>query len=275
MQQLDFSSVQLNEYSGPLDLLLRLIQKREMDIFHIDISQITAQYLRYLSEAPQPDPEQAGEFIKTAVLLMYIKSKTLVPDEPGAKEDSDEGPDELKKNLTRLLIQYQVFKKAGEMLYERDLLGRDLWPSGLKSILKPVSNDEIEVKQEEAPFIFMKNCQKILIDERKKRPLSASMPSFPSLVEWIQDLLNVLTPRAKIFLSRLSAFQKKPHSKLLTFLSLLELSKTEALSLSQKDPFSDILVTVKKPPRSVNLKDIERNAGVTGASAGPAAASGG
>ena len=256
MEQLTAPSVQLDKYSGPLDLLLRLIQKREMDIFHIDISQITNQYLDYLSRAEAPDIEHAGEFIKTAVLLMYIKSKTLLPEE----EEEEEEPDarELKKKLTRLLVKYRIFQKAGEILYERNLLGRDLWPSGFKEAPPTKQTKEIEVKKEEAPLLFMQNCRKMLAGERKRKPLSPP-PPLPSLTDRIKDLMEILIPKKELAFSRLTLIRERAHSKLLTFLSLLELSRMEIVSLFQEAPFSDILVRVEKTIDIPLLADPEQD----------------
>ncbi|MCY4513369.1 MAG: segregation/condensation protein A [Bdellovibrionales bacterium] len=257
MEQQLSPTIELNQYSGPLDLLLQLIQKQEMDIFHIDISQITNQYLCYLNKVSVPDLENAGEFIRMAVLLMYIKSKTLLPEQP-KEEEEEPSPEELKKQLTRLLVKYQIFQKAGEFLYDRTLLGRDLWVSGFKENKKSVPNDEIEVKTEEAPLLFMKNCRKMLTSERKKQPISAPSP-LPSLMDRIQDLMEVLAPHQSYPFSHLTAVKKRKHSRLLTFLSLLELSKLELVSLFQKKPFLDILVTVKKQLDNSVLEELEQN----------------
>ena len=256
MEHLDLP-VQLDKYSGPLDLLLQLIQEQEMDIFHIDISKITNQYLCYLHKISVPDLENAGEFIRMAVLLMYIKSRTLLPEE--AKEEEEEpNPEELKKKLTRLLVKYQIFQKAGEFLYDRNLLGRDLWTSGFKEDLKPVPNNEIEIKKDEAPLLFMKNCRKILASEKKRKPLM-SPPPLPSLMDRIRDLTEVLTPNNSFPFSHLTKVRGQKHSRLLTFLSLLELSRLEFVSLFQKRLFSDILVTVKKPVSSSTLTELEHS----------------
>ena len=256
MEQLDTPFVQLDKYSGPLDLLLRLIQKREMDIFHIDISQITNQYLDYLSGAEAPDIEHAGEFIKIAVLLMYIKSKTLLPEEPEEEEEPD--AKELEKKLTRLLVKYRIFQKAGEILYERNLLGRDLWPSGFKETPPMEQTNEIEVKKEDAPLLFMQNCRKILAGERKRQPLSPP-PPLPSLTDRIRDLMETLIPKKELTFSHLTCIRKRTHAKLLTFLSLLELSRMEFVSLFQETPFSDILVRVEKTINTLSLADIEQS----------------
>lgn len=251
MEHLDLP-IQLNQYSGPLDLLLQLIQKEEMDIFHIDISQITNQYLCHLNKISAPDLENAGEFIRMAVLLMYIKSRTLLPEE-NKEEEEEPNPEELKRKLTRLLVKYQIFQKAGEFLYDRNLLGRDFWTSGFKKNLKPVQSNEIEVRKDEAPLLFMKNCRKILSSEKKRQPLRTP-PPLPSLMDRIRDLTEVLAPNNSFLFSHLSRVRGRKHSRLLTFLSLLELSRLEFVSLFQKKLFSDILVTVKK---SVNLSTLE------------------
>ena len=248
--------VQLDRYSGPLDLLVQLIQKQEMDIFHIDISKIINPYLNHLKHISAPDLEYAGQFIQMAVKLMYIKSKTLLPeDQP--EENEEETPEEMKKKLTQLLAVYQVFQKAACVLRDRSLLGRDTWPSGSsRDRPEPVPSGEIEVIKDSAPMHFMKNCRKILISERKKQPLKTSSP-LPSLMDCIQDMAEVFERSGEIPFGRLVKSCHRKPVKLLAFLSLLELAKLEFVLLFQEEAFSDIFVTVKKPVNPATLPVLE------------------
>ena len=124
-------------------MLLQLIRKQEMDIFQIDIYKITSQYVEYLKQAPKPDLDIAGDFIRMASILLHIKSKTLLPKEE--KEESQEAS-ELKENLIQLLITYQKFQKAGELLYSRILLGKDCWKSPRSLVLKAPKESKIEIR---------------------------------------------------------------------------------------------------------------------------------
>ena len=103
----------LNVYDGPLDLLLELIKKNEMDIYDIPVAEITGQYLASLAQMKQLDLEIAGEFIVMAATLIYIKSKMLLPQEKNGEEDEGGDP---RAELVRKLLEYQAFKEAAKEL---------------------------------------------------------------------------------------------------------------------------------------------------------------
>ena len=105
--------VKISVYDGPLDLLLDLIKKNEMDIYDIPIAEITRQYLESLAGMKQLDLEIAGEFIVMAATLIYIKSKMLLPQE---KEEEDEDGQDPRAELVRKLLEYQAFKEAAKEL---------------------------------------------------------------------------------------------------------------------------------------------------------------
>ena len=237
--------IQLDKYSGPLDLLLQLIQKQEMDIRNIDICKITRQYLQYLKTVSTPDLEHAGEFITMASLLMYIKSNTLLPLEEKDKEE-EENPEELKEKLTQLLVAYQKFQTLSKILFQRHWLGRDSWASGTQEkIQTALPSDEIEINRDKAPLLLVKNYQKALMRKHKHQP-HVTPPPLPSLISRIQAITESFVKDTQVPFSQLVKVRQNKHSLLLTFLSLLELSKLEFISLFQMQPFSDIMVKVNK-----------------------------
>ena len=237
----DPSCVQIEQYSGPLDLLLQLIKQEEMDIFNINIREITHQYLIYLDKIPQPDLEQAGDFIRMAALLIYIKSETLLPKENNEEEESSD----LKKDLTALLITYQKFQEVGAKIYKRSLLGRDIWSSGAQWNFKPPEDDSIDINPEEAPFLLIKNYGTIL-QKRKKEIPHKIQPPFPSLLERVKEMMGEFTLGAHLRFNTLSRVHHKKHSAFLTFLSILELAKLGFVSLFQSSNFSDIDIKIRK-----------------------------
>ena len=237
----DPSSVQMEQYSGPLDLLLQLIKEKEMDIFNINICEITHQYLTYLDTIPQPDLEQAGDFIRMAALLIYIKSETLLPKENNDEEETSD----LKKDLTALLVTYQKFQEVGSQMYKRSLLGRDIWPSGAQWNLKLPEDDSIEINSDEAPFLLIKNYGTILRKRKKEIPHKIQ-PSFPSLLNRVKEIMGEFILGAHLQFSDLSKIHNKKHSAFLTFLSILELAKLGFVSLFQSSNFSEIDIKVQK-----------------------------
>ena len=237
----DPSCVQLEQFSGPLDLLLQLIKKEEMDIFNINISEITRQYLEYLNQIPTPDLEQAGNFIKMASLLIYIKSETLLP----KNEIEDEETSDLKKDLTALLVTYQKFQEVGKELYRRSLLNRDIWKSGAEWNPKSPQDGSIDIDPDKAPFLLIQNYGRVLHKQKKKSLHKIPLP-FPSLLNRVKEITGEFVLGARLKLSALSRIKQKKYSAFLTFLSILELAKLGFVSLFQKQNFSDIDITVKK-----------------------------
>src|ERR1700742_1402212 len=119
--------VHLEQFEGPLGLLLYLIRQEEMDIFDIDIHQITRQYLEYIKTMRHLDLEVAGEFVAMAATLLHIKSRMLLP-----QHDMEEGEEvqDPRKELVQKLVEYQKIQELSKQLYERPLLRRDVWPRG-------------------------------------------------------------------------------------------------------------------------------------------------
>ncbi|MGI9549499.1 MAG: segregation and condensation protein A [Bdellovibrionales bacterium] len=238
---------ELSSPLGPLDLLLQLIREQKMDIFKIDIYKITSKYVEYLKSLPIPDLENAGDFIRMASLLMHIKSRTLLPKE----EQEDEETSQLKEHLVRLLVNYQRYQTAAGMIYKRNLLDRDTWSSRYTLVLETNPQNEIEIPKEKASFLLIKNYNKILQSQKIKKPHKTRKP-LPSLLDRIKELNDLLVLDAKINFNQLSLFKTNPYSRLLTFLSILELSKLGFVSLVQKSFDSDINIEVKK---NLNQKD--------------------
>src|SRR5206468_7610347 len=120
--------VALPSFEGPLDLLLHLIQKHELDVFDIPVSFVTEKYLEYITLMQELSIDVASEYLVMAATLAHIKSKSLLPDEPAGQEDElgEEGLDP-RNELIRRLLDYQKYKQAAQDLNERGALGRDVF----------------------------------------------------------------------------------------------------------------------------------------------------
>jgi len=233
--------VQTEQFSGPLDLLLQLIREHKMDICKIDIYTITHKYVEYLRTVPTPNLENAGDFIKMASLLIHIKSKTLLPSEEETEDNSD-----LKQNLVRLLVNYQKYQTVGQWLYKKNLLNRDTWSSNYTLEFKgtPTSKD-IEIPKEKASFLLIQNYHKMQKASYLK-PIHKTRKSLPSLIDHIKALMGHLIQGTQIRFSKLSAIKTHPYSRVLTFLSLLELAKLGFVSLFQRTVHADIDIKITK-----------------------------
>ena len=236
--------VNLDNYSGPLDLLLHLIRQKEMDIFKIDIYKITKEYVEYLQQAPQPNLEKAGDFIRMASWLVYIKSKSLLPKEE--QEESADSVHDLKKQLSQLLVSYQRFQKIAQLLYSRKLLGRDCWNSPHSFNLKaPEEEQKVDIDREKGLFELAYFYHQSLLSKKAKENYKISRP-IPSLLHYIKQTAQLFQLGCRLKFSQLAFQYKSPYSFLLSFLSILELSKAGLVSLFQKQLFSNIEIFVKK-----------------------------
>ena len=234
--------VNLDHYSGPLDLLLHLIRQKEMDIFKIDIYKITKEYVEYLQQVPQPNLEKAGDFIRMASWLIYIKSKSLLPE-----KELEESTDfhNLKKQLSQLLISYHKFQKISQILYARSLLGRDCWNSAHSLSLKRPKEPKIDIDKEKGLFQLSQFYHQSLISRKAKEQYKISQP-IPSLLLHLKQTAQLFKAGLRLKFNQLALKHKSQYSFLLSFLSILELSKAGFVNLFQKQLFSNIEIFVKK-----------------------------
>src|ERR1041385_3993234 len=123
--------ISLPLYEGPLDLLLDLIRRQKLDIYDIPIARVTEQYLAYLHVMEEMNVDVASEFLLIAAQLIYIKSRMLLPPDPDATPEEQEDP---RAELVRRLIEYEKFKNAAQMLYQREMIENASWtnPGGVQ-----------------------------------------------------------------------------------------------------------------------------------------------
>jgi segregation and condensation protein A len=238
--------VQLQQFEGPLDLLLYLIRKDEMDIFNINVVEITHQYLEYIKLMKEFDLEVAGEFVAMASTLIHIKSKMLLPqyDEKGEIVENVDP----RKELVQKLLEYEKFKEAAKSLYGRPLLNRDLWARGVREKIE-VANDEIEL-EDNALFSLIGSYRKILkVLNKRIHKVNIKLQSIASRILEMKDQLLVgrQIVMTELLNSTILDVKEKSRHMLITFLSLLELGKMEFVSIYQTENYGDIYVTGKQP----------------------------
>ena len=154
-----------------------------MDIFQIDIHKITSQYVDYLKQVPQPDLQKAGEFILLASWLIYIKSKSLLPQQ--TEPENEPTAEELKHKLSRLLENYQKFKKIAELLNKKHILGRDCWASLRVLQSSPPLSQDIKINQDKGLFLLIEPYNSVLIRRKAKKNYKPLKP-LPSLFHWVK-----------------------------------------------------------------------------------------
>ena len=225
-----------------------------MDIFKIDIYKITKEYVEQIQQAPQPSLEKAGDFIRMASWLLYIKSKSLLPEEED-QEDLAEAQD-LKKQLSQLLAEYQKFQKISQIMYSRKLLGRDCWNSPRAFNLKrPKEDHQIDIDKEKGVFQLCQIYHQLGAVKKAKASYKISQP-IPSLLHRLKQTAQLFKLGFRLKFKQLVRENRTQYSFLLSFLSILELSKAGFVSLFQKDLFSNIEIFVKKAVTEEALRGI-------------------
>jgi len=226
----------LKQYEGPLDLLLDLIRKQEINIRDIPIATITSQYLEYMQKATALDIELSSDFVYMAATLIHIKSKMLLPRDP--ELDKIEQDDDPRRELVDQLLEHERFKNAAEMLQQKRVIEEAVW-----------SNPQIEqfISEDEGPglavtiFDLVQTFQTIL-ERMKNRPLYEVGRETVSVPEMIQYLRQQLANLRKDSLSATQLFEKQrgPRAMICLFLAILELVKRQAIELTQGEAFGDI-----------------------------------
>jgi segregation and condensation protein A len=229
--------VSLPVFDGPLDLLLYLIKKEEMNIYDIEVGKITAQYLLHLDQMREMDLEVAGDFLVVAATLLYIKSRTLLPqDQQMAEEEPEEGEDP-RWELIRQLVEYKKFKDASFELHLRQTRQDKLYFREVEEkrpTLIPVGLGEVGV------FDLVKAFQRILDRAREKEGFREIYEEKYTVADKMQFILDKIEKEeAVLFTTLFSDVSSRPEI-VVTFLALLELVRLKQLKARQSDVFGEI-----------------------------------
>jgi segregation and condensation protein A len=224
-------------YDGPLDLLLDLIRKQDIDIYDIPIARITAQFLAYVNQLKASDVDVAGEFIYTASLLIHIKSKMLLPRMPAGPEDAAEDP---RRELVERLLEHERFKNAAQMLQQKQMLEAAAWTNPGVREFKDDAEAEPEIAADTTDLVRI--FQQIL-DRARKRPVFDVEEDSVTVGQMIQFLTRRLTMEDRpVALRRLLSHTRSERALVAAFLALLELVRLQAILLRQDKAFSEIFI---------------------------------
>jgi segregation and condensation protein A len=232
-----FSVIVDQVYDGPLDLLLDLIRKQDIDIYDIPIAKITAQFLAYVNQLKATDMDVAGEFIYTASLLIHIKSKMLLPRAASGPEDAAEDP---RRELVERLLEHERFKNAAQMLQQKQMLEAATWSNpGLREF-----KDDAEAEPEiAADTVDLVRIFREILERARKRPAFNVEEDSVTVGQMIQFLGRRLTMEDKpVALRRLLSHTRSERALIAMFLALLELVRMQAILLRQDLAFSEIFV---------------------------------
>jgi segregation and condensation protein A len=236
-EQSPFSVFVGQVYDGPLDLLLDLIRKQDIDIYDIPIARITAQFLAYVNQLKAGDVDVAGEFIYTASMLIHIKSKMLLPRAPSGPEDAAEDP---RRELVERLLEHERFKNAAQMLQEKQMLEAATWSNPGVREFKGDEGTEPEIA---ADTVDLVRIFRDILERARNRPVLNVEEDSVTVGQMIQFLARRLTMEDKpVALRRLLSHTRSERALIAMFLALLEMVRMQAILLRQDLQFSEIFI---------------------------------
>lgn len=225
-------SVHLDAFDGPLDLLLHLIRKNELDICNIPIAVITRQYLDYIKLLKELNLEVAGDFLLMASTLVHIKSRMLLP-----KDEQEEGEEEEldpKAELVRRLLEYQRYKEAGQVIGARALLGREVFARSCPDLdLSAAQNDEGPL---ELDLFDLVDAFRALLARIPAESFHDVAPDDTfSIADCINEILSLLQERDTLQFDELLQEELTRERIIVTFLALLELCRLKLIRIFQNE----------------------------------------
>ena len=245
--------VQLETFSGPLDLLLHLIRKQQINIYDIPIALITQQYLEYLNLMKTLNLSFAGEFLVMAASLLQIKSRLLLPKEDSVDQD-EENVEDPREELVRQLMEYEQFKDAAGRLSNHERIWQDAFSRD------PIIGEE-EKPSEEVPlddlslFDLLGALQEVL-DRTAAQPFLELGPDTYSVQERIHTILDQLEGEPTLTFEALFESAVSRGFVIVTFLALLELVRMKLVRLFQGDMFGPIRIARRfSPEHEMDLGD--------------------
>ena len=234
--------VHLDNFEGPLDLLIHLIKKNEVSIYDIPIAVITKQYVEYIDLMRELDLDVAGDFLLMAATLIHIKSRMLLPRPDPTQEDPEEDPREV---LVRRLIEHQKYKAAAELLHERETLREAQWMRPDERVAA-IAGEEYEPELEVDLFTLLSAFRDVL-ERARQRPRLALPPEQISIEDRIEQLLARLSETEACGFEDLFGDLSTKSGMIVTFLALLEMIRLKLIRVFQAGAVG--VIRIYKRPR--------------------------
>ena len=231
----------INEFEGPLDLLLHLIKESKMDIMNIEIEEITKQYMSYLESQEKMNLEIASEYLVLASELIEIKSKLLLPNIKN--EDNDEEEIDPREELVNRLLEYQAYKEITKVLQEKEELRREIYTKSPENINNYV-NEVTEITSDVTLDDLVDAFKRYLERKRDNKPLNTKITVKEITVSSRRyEIKKLLRVKGKVSFEELFPVVSREYV-VATFLAILEMAKSKELIITQNDTFDDIICEV-------------------------------
>ncbi len=235
-------AIKIDNFEGPLDLLIYLIEKNKMDIYDINLAEITEQYMEYLNAMEEMNLEIASEFLVMASSLLYLKSKRLLP-----KQEDDE--EELtEEELIRRIIEYKKYKEITSKLRENYVLFSKRITKSQEEIDLPKRKLEKEYNNTMIPQIYQDLIERTSakLNQNAKNIERIALTDNYTVASKVREMVRVLVKQKKFVFNRLFSVKQKDKQEVVTaFSGLLELSRRNKVTTNQEKIFGDIMVEKK------------------------------
>jgi segregation and condensation protein A len=229
--------VKFEVFEGPLDLLLYLIKKEEVDIYQVNLTRLATQFIEYIETLRLLDLEIAGEFLVMAATLMYIKSRELLPVDQQAQVEGEEDGEDPRWELIRQLVAYKKFKDAAAQLQVLEARQEDVFPR----LPGTLEFDTDAAARQPASIFDLVNAVNVVLKRFAQQPDRRDIFEDKwSVSEKLEHLLKSLTERARIRFSELFEGVTSRSEVVVTFLALLELIRLKQITALQNEPFGEI-----------------------------------
>ena len=239
----DAYQVKLEAFEGPLDLLIHLIKREEVNIYDVPVALITARYLEYINLMQELNLDMAGEFLVMAATLIHIKSRMLLPRPDPTQEDPEEDP---REALIRRLLEHQKFKAAAGLLFERATLRGAQWTRPDERVAE-LAGDGYEPELEVDLFSLLAAFRGVLERAKERPPLP--LPAVQISVEVrIDQLLERLSETEACGFEDLFMDVSSRGDMIVTFLALLEMIRLKLVRVFQSSSFGPIRVYKRVRP---------------------------
>ena len=235
-------SIKLNNFEGPLDLLCHLIDKNKMDIYDINLSEITDQYIEFLNQMEQMNLEVTSEFLVMSSTLLYLKSKHLLPKVDEEEEEITE------EELIRRIIEYKKYKEITKKLKENFLEYSKRFYKGTEEIELPKQKMEDEYNSEIIPDLYKKLLQRNAekINENAANIEKIAITETYTVGDKVKEMYRALIKYKKFNFNKLFSVKKRNKNEVVTaFSGLLEMSRRNKVITEQEEIFGDIEVEKK------------------------------
>lgn len=247
--------VRIENFEGPLDLLLHLIKKNEINIYDIPVAMITQQYIEYLEAMEELNLNVAGDFLVMAATLLQIKSKMLLPADE-VTDDDEEGPDP-REELVRRLLEYKAYKEAARQLDDQEKMWREIFWREDAYQIEAVAEEDLPL--ENVSLFDLVDALKKVLERNPDSRLIEIVPDNLTVRERMNLILETLEGKDSVSFAAL--FEGSIHRMMVvvTFLALLELMRLRVARVFQAETFGPILVSrmFSLVPDPAELDDVD------------------